>query len=87
MAGCRRGLHLSLGSSIERHLYRRAVVTPSVRFGAFDSVKFQTEMPKRKIKAGMQGVIVERLDSENFLIEVCGADLLLVPVHVSNSAS
>ena len=53
-------------------------------FSLFDSIKFKADLPTEKISAGTQGVIVEKLDQEHFLVEVCGGDMWLVPVHFTD---
>ena len=46
-----------------------------------DVVSFKTDMPQNNVQAGMQGIIIEKLDDQHLLVEMYDGDLWLVPVH------
>ena len=44
---------------------------------SLDDVGSKTDIPQNKVRAGVRGIVLENLDSQNFLVEMYDADLWL----------
>ena len=59
---------------------------PSTKASAanvLDIASFKTDITQNDVQAGMQGIIIEKLDDQHLLVELYDGDVWLVPVHFS----